>query len=389
MAYISSNANRWYVAKESAYGQIPEIIAANRIPAVKLAAQQELEKSQRKDKTGSRTWTGLPMGMRRQTTFDLTSYMRDWPEPSVLPSHGPLVEAAMGAPGVLWVGNASSGASTTTSIDFVAPHGLTPGQAITSGGEIRFVSTIVSTQTVIVNAPFSVAPVSNDAIGQTATYSLAAALPSVSILDYWDPATAVQRALCGAAVDQMAVKLNGDFHQFEFKGIAQDLIDSSSFVASQGGVQTYPAEPMLDAFSYAPVPGNLGQVWLGVSPSQFFSVSEASIRIDNDLDTRVKEFGTILPQAIVPGMRTVSVSLELFGQDDAATTALYQAARQQSAVSMMFQLGQLPGQMLGIYLQSVVPSVPQFDDSDKRLQWKFTDVRAQGTAENELVVAFG
>jgi hypothetical protein len=33
--------------------------------------------------------------------------------------------------------------------------------------------------------------------------------------------------------------------------------------------------------------------------------------------------------------------------------------------------------------------VPQFDDSDKRLQWKFTDTKAQGTAEDEVVVAFG
>ena len=137
------------------------------------------------------------------------------------------------------------------------------------------------------------------------------------------------------------------------------------------------------------MPGNLGEVWLGVSPTQFFTVSSASIQIQNDLDTRAKEFGTTLPLAIVPGNRTVSVALELFGQDDAATTALYQAARQQSPVSMMFQLGQAPGQLLGIYLRSFVPAVPEFDDSDKRLQWKFSDGRAQGTAENEIVVAFG
>ena len=33
-------------------------------------------------------------------------------------------------------------------------------------------------------------------------------------------------------------------------------------------------------------------------------------------------------------------------------------------MSVMFQLGQLTGQLLGIYLQSLVPDVPQFDDSD-------------------------
>ncbi|HWE00581.1 MAG TPA: hypothetical protein VG345_16125, partial [Bryobacteraceae bacterium] len=79
MAYISSNANRWYCAKETNYGLVPAISAANRIPAVKLTTQQQVAKSQRKDKTGSRTWAGNPTGMRRQTTFNLTSYMRDWP----------------------------------------------------------------------------------------------------------------------------------------------------------------------------------------------------------------------------------------------------------------------------------------------------------------------
>jgi hypothetical protein len=389
MAYISSNANRWYVGRESTYGQVPTLPPGARIPAVKLTAQQQRAKSQRMDKTGSRTWQGVPVGMRLQTSFDMTSYMRDWPDLSTMPSHGPLFEAAMGASGVLWAGNTANTGSTVSTIVFSTPHGLTPGQGITSGGEIRFVASVTDTLTVVLNAPFSVAPVLNTPIGQTATYSLAEQLPSVSIFDYWDPATAVQRVLCGAAVDGLTVKLNGDFHQFEFKGTAQDLIDSSSFLEGQGAQTTFPAEPALDDFAYSPVPGNLGQVWLGVSPNQFYSVSAASIQIQNNLDTRSKEFGSSLPLTIVPGNRSVGATLQLFSQDDAATTALYQAARQQSPVGMMFQLGQVPGQLLGIWLKSLVPDVPHFDDSDKRLQWKFSDNRAQGTAGDEIVVAFG
>jgi hypothetical protein len=214
-------------------------------------------------------------------------------------------------------------------------------------------------------------------------------LPSVTVFDYWDPSTAVQRVLTGAAVDQMSVSMNGDFHQLEFKGMAQDIVDSASFTAGQGGASAFPGEPPSNNFSYSLVPGNLGEVWLGVAPNQFFTVSSASVQIQNDLDMRSKEYGATLPLAIVPGMRSVMVTLELFGQDDEATTGLYQAARQQSPVSMMFQLGQVPGQLMGIYLQSLVPTVPAFDDSDKRLQWKFSDTQAQGTAENEVMVAFG
>jgi hypothetical protein len=389
MAYISSTANRWYVARESAYGQVPAIAPGNRIPAVKMTAQQQRAKSQRLDKTGSRTWQGMPQGMRLQTSFNLTSYMRDWPDPSTLPSHGPLFESAMGAAGALWAGNTAGQNCSTTSIAFSTPHGLAVGQAITSGPEIRFVSTVVDPSTVVVNAPFSAAPALNAPLGQTATYSLAEQLPSFSMFDYWDPATAVQRVVAGAGVDTMTVKLNGDFHEFQFKGTAQDLIDSSSFSSGQGGEQTFPAEPALDGFTYSPVPGNLGEVWLGVFPTQFLSVSAASIQVQNSLETRAKEFGTSLPLAVVPGPRSVSMTLELFGQDDQATTALYQAARQQAPVQVMFQLGQIPGQLMGIYLKSLVPSVPEFDDSDRRLQWKFTDTRAQGMAEDEIVVAFG
>jgi hypothetical protein len=389
MAYISSNANRWYCAQESAYGQIPAINGANRIPAVKLKAQQQRAKSERKDKTGTRTWAGLPPGVRRHTTFDLTSYMRDWPDTTTLPPHGPLVEGAMGGAGVLWPGSIAGVGSDASQIIFAAAHGLTPGQAITSNGEIRFVAAVANPLTIFVNAPFSIAPASTGTIGPSATYYLARELPSVSLFDYWDPASAVQRVLSGAAVDRMSVNLNGDFHEFEFKGSAQDIVDSSSFVAGQGGATAFPTEPEVSGFGYSPVPGNLGQVWLGVIPSRFFTVVQASIEIRNDLLLRANEYGSILPRSIVPGTREVVVSLELYGQDDEATTALYQAARQQSPVSMMFQLGQLNGQLLGIYLKSLVPDVPVLDDNDRRLKWKFSEVRAQGTADDEVVVAFG
>ena len=40
-SYISSSANRFYTALESAYGTVAIITAANRIPAVKLGIQQQ------------------------------------------------------------------------------------------------------------------------------------------------------------------------------------------------------------------------------------------------------------------------------------------------------------------------------------------------------------
>ncbi len=389
MAYISSNANRWYCALESAYGIIPAVTAANRIPAVALTAQVRKAKSQRRDKTGSRTWAGVPPGMRTQTTYDLKTYMRDWPDPTAPPPHDPLFEAALGGAGVLWSGIAANTGTTASSVVFVTPHGLLPGQAVVSGGEIRFVAAVADQNTVVLNAPFSAAPVVGLPLSPTANYNLGETLPSVSIFDYWDPSDAVQRVLTGAAVDQMSIKLNGDFHEFEFKGKAQDVVDSASFTANQGGLTAFPEEPALAAFSYSPVPGNLGQVWIGVIPNQFLTVSSASVEIRNNVDMRANDFGSSLPQGISPGQREVSISLELFSGDDTATESLYQAARQQIPMGVMFQLGQVAGQLLGVYLPSVVPVVPEFDDSETRLKWKFEDTRAQGTGDNEIVIAFG
>jgi hypothetical protein len=79
----------------------------------------------------------------------------------------------------------------------------------------------------------------------------------------------------------------------------------------------------------------------------------------------------------------------LYQQDNNATTGLYQAARQRSPISAMFQLGQQSGQLFGVYLKSIVPEVPEFDDSETRVQWKFHNCRAQGTADDEVVLAFG
>lgn len=388
MAYISSNANRWYCAQESAYGQVGAITAANRIPAVSMKVQHLRDKSERKDKTGSRTWAGLPAGMRRHTTFDATTYVRDWADPTNLPPHGPLVEAALGGSGALWAGATVGTGSTASTINFVSAHGLLPGQAVVYGGEIRFVAAVPTPTAVVTNAPFSTVPVPGVPMSATATYTLATQLPSVSLFDYWDPATAVQRVLPGAAVDQFTVSMNGDFHQMEFKGMAQDVVDSASFVSGQGGLAAFPAEPAPSPADYALVPGNLGQVWMGVIPNQMFTVTQASVVVKNNVAMREKEYGAILPLAVAPGKREVKLSLEFFSQDDTATAGLYQAARQQSPVGVMFQMGQNAGQLMGVYMPSMIPDVPEFDDSDTRLQWKFENTQAQGIAENELVVAF-
>ena len=387
-SYISSNANRFYTALETTYGSIGAITAANRIPAVKLTVRQQREVSTRKDKTGSRTFTGLPVGGRRQTNFELRTYLTSWQKSGAGPGYGPLFQAALGATPLLFPGGTVA-SYVDGKLDFAAPHGLGAGQAVSCGGELRFVTAIVDANTVQLNAPFTAPPASGALVGAAVTYRPATELPSASLFDYWSPTTAVQRMLSGAAIDQMQIDVNGDYHEFTFSGLAQDVIDSASFSSSASQLQSYPVEPALGAFDYSIVPGNLGQAWLGATSNQFFTITNASIVLKNNLDARTKEFGSNLPRAISPGQRSVTATLQLYSQDDSATTGLYQAARQQSPISVMFQLGGVDGQVMGVQLKSVIAEVPEFDDSKNRLQWQFKSSRAQGTVDDEVSVAFG
>lgn len=385
--YISSNANRFYCAGETAYGNVPGITAANRFPAVKLKARQQLEVTERKDKTGTRTFPGLPPGGRRRSTFELTTYMTTSGGPAQQPAYGPLFHASLGAPPLMFPGG-TAGNSSGSTLAFSAAHGLAAGQAVSYAGEIRFVAAIIDSSSVHLNAPFSVAPAAGSAIDGTVTYFPGTELPSASIFDYWTPGSAVHRILCGAAVDKMTIEINGDFHQFEFSGIAQDLIDSTSFSGGFGQLTSFPEEPGLGAFDYSIIPGHMGQVWLGNTPDRFYTLTAGAVVLNNDLEQRDNEFGSALPRAISPGVRNVSANFDLYQQDDAATAGLYQAARQQSPIPLMFQLGQQTGQLFGVYLKGLMPEVPEFDDGDNRLRWNFRNSRAQGTVDDEIAVAF-
>ena len=95
-SYISSNANRFYTALESAYGQVAAITAQNRIPAVKLAIQQQLEAATAQRQDGEPDVRG-PAG-RRQAAHDVRA--ADVPDElgqdGAAPAYGPLFQAALG-----------------------------------------------------------------------------------------------------------------------------------------------------------------------------------------------------------------------------------------------------------------------------------------------------
>lgn len=299
--YISSNDNRFYVAAESSLGTVAAITAANRIPAVRLGVRQRIERAERRDKSGGRTFVGVPSGVRRSATFELATYMTSWTNAPEEPAYGPLFRAALGGAPMMFAGGTVAAAADAKTIQFTAAHGLTPGQAVAIEDELRFVATVVDPTSVQVNAPFSTTPTAGAVAGPTVTYAPATQLTSVSLYDCWSPAEALQRIVAGAAIDRARVKVNGDYHEFEFAGAAADLIGSSSFSSGQGALTAFPQEPAVEMLDYSIVPGHLGQAWLGADAEQVYTLTGADLVIDNDLDLRSREFGSMFPRCVVAG----------------------------------------------------------------------------------------
>jgi hypothetical protein len=385
-SYISSSGNRLYTALEPQYGNAPAITAANRIPAVHLAAHQAPVPVRRRDKTGSRTFLGLPSGLRTEATFQLKTYMSSWTGVGQ-PAYGPLFQAAMGAAPET-VSGLQVASAVGIQIQTSAAHGLSIGSAVSFGGEIRFVQAVLDAITIQLNAPFSETVPNGAGLASAVTYKLASSLPSVSIYDYWDPATAISRVITGAAVNEFQLAINGDFHEFTFSGPACDLVDSNTFSPGAAGLTSYPVEPVQSGFDYSIVPGHLGQVWLGSTPTQFFSLTGAAVKVSNNMQLRTEEYGASRPSGLVPGPRQVEVGFSLLAQDDVATEALYASAKTRVPVSAMLQLGQQQGRLMGIYIPNVTPEIPSFDDAELRLQWHFENCLAKGVSDDEIYVAF-
>ncbi|MEZ5353031.1 MAG: hypothetical protein R2762_10380 [Bryobacteraceae bacterium] len=387
--YIASNENRVYVALEPSYCAAGTATAEQRLPVVKLGLQQVIERPLRRDKTGTRTFLGLPSILRKRAVFDLTTYMTAWDPGQSEPSYGTLFRAGLGAAGLEFPGALVTDVPDELTIQTATPHALVAGQAVRLGDELRFAAGIVDPSTFVLNAPFQEAPALGSELGRTVTYMPSNTLASATLFDYWNPAEAVQRMVAGAGVDRVSIQVNGDFHQFRFQGVGADVSDNLTFVSGMAGLTEFPEEPIGPYPEFSLVPGSLGQVWLGAVPAKFFTLLKANVTLDNDIDVRTREFGSMKPKCLVPGQRRVSVDMDLTSNTDAETNALYEAAAQRSPIGVFFQLGQQAESLCGVYMPAVVPEIPEFDDDETRLRWRFRDSRAQGIGNDEISIAFG
>ena len=83
--HIASYANRSYAALESELGAVAAITSSHRLPLSKLDIRSVREASQRLDKSGGRTFVGVPHNGREHTTIEFSSYLTGWDSMSGVP----------------------------------------------------------------------------------------------------------------------------------------------------------------------------------------------------------------------------------------------------------------------------------------------------------------
>src|SRR5664279_335767 len=137
--YILSNNNRYYAALESDYGVVPSIAAAHRVPGMRLAIITQKVAARRRDKTGTRTFLGLPGRPIKVTGYEFETSLMAQDEGVLPPAAGPMVQAALGGAAQQTAAQPATVSGGGLQVDFPAPHGLSEGRAVNMNGELRFV----------------------------------------------------------------------------------------------------------------------------------------------------------------------------------------------------------------------------------------------------------
>ena len=385
MSYIPSSANRFYAAIETHFGQAQPVASGDRLIGNRLQIKQVSFRGNRRDKNGSRSFTAGAAGSPK-TAFEFKAELTSG-LPDGTPCCAPLFEATLGGDVSISSGLTIAAMTDALTIQTEQPHGLLAGSGISFGGELRFVTNVVDAATVQVNAPFTSVGETSMPLNSCATYATGTRLPSLTIYDYWDPASTVSRLIAGASVNELLISVAGNGHGLTFSGPAADVVDASS-LTQRSGLTIFPPEPQISNLPYVNVAGNTGQVWLGLPASERFTMTSAAIQVKNNIQMRGEDMGSAQPLALQPGARQVNIDITLVAQSDTGTASLYQFARSRATVPLFLQLGSVQGQMMAMYFPEITLAVPEFDDAQDWLSWHFQGNWAKGSPENEVHIAF-
>jgi hypothetical protein len=383
--YIASLSNRIFIKSEVDSPTLNNMAEAQIAPITAFELSSNRKQLYRRDKTGFRSESPVMGPQRELIEFNLDSYGTGWAGGSSKPAISSILESGLCKSAELSSSFAVQ-SSAGTSISLQADAALSIGMGLSFGSEIRFIESISGPRDFTINAAFSVQLDSGSQLDGCANLSLGESVNPMSILDSWAPSQAIQRFVTGAVTDVLKVNINNDFLEISAKGYARNLYDNVSGIG--GSEFQFPEAPAnFSALENSPIAGHLGQAFIGVPAASLCTLTQAELRIDNNIEPRTDEFGCFSTKAFVLGRRRVSLDLTIFERNDALSQALYAKAVNNEPVPVMLQIGNQPGSMFAIYLPSVLFPVPAFSDAQPRLLWQFRNAIAMGLQNDEVFIA--
>lgn len=383
--YIATHSNRVYLKSEVDYPELNEMSEAQLAPVTSLRVSAKRKQLFRQDKTGYRSETPVLGPQRELVEVSMQAYGTGWDGGSTKTAISPLLESGFAAATTVGTSYTVSAVSGGT-ITFDADTDLSVGSALVFGQEMRFVAAVAGPRDVTLNAPFTMEPSTGSALLGSAGLRAGDSVRPMSVLDTWNPTQAVQRFMSGVTADKLTIEINNDFLEVGMKGYAQNLFDSVSGVGGAGFV--FPPAPVgAGSMLASPIAGHLGQAILGIEGTRVCTLTEAKISIDNNIEPRTDEFGCYGTKAFVLGKRRVTLDMTLFERNDSLSQALYASAANNVPVPVMLQIGNQQGGMFGIYLPAVLFALPDFDDKQARLLWRFQASLALGAENDEIFIA--
>ncbi len=384
--YINSTNERLYGALETEFGTANNLTAQDRLSFRSLKLKEETIRASRRDKTGSRTRFAPHPEIRTENTFDLVCYFpgRDPVNPTDAMTN--LVESVLGGER-RQAGGLTVSATNVNSpeLTFAAPHGLTTGQGLRFGGQLRFVKAVPNANSALLSAPFDNGITAGSALGISATLFPGEKPRSITLGNYWTPNGSLDRILAGSVIDEMEISLNSDFHGVRFRGVTREVVSANSFAAGSTGLSQFPVEPSADYQSFLLVPGHIGRLFLG--GIEFYLLS-LSLRLKNQVDTRVREFGLNVAPCYSADLREVSVQFGLYASTKEAVLGLHAMARQRQETDLSIQLGNRAGQLVGIHIPKFIPEIPEITDAESRVVMSYPSSLAYGVVNDEISIAF-
>jgi len=328
---VLSRLERSYMALESSFGVVPSFGNTNNVRFIKQDLRNMIETLIRRDKTGTRTQT---VGIRGKSHATWN-----------------------------WNGSLAPSGTAGTAPDFEPLMQCIFGQAPTVSGGTRTYN--------FVDLP----------------------ILTMSLASYRRPSTVNQRIAAGCVVNEVTFQIGENIAEFTASGEARFLIESDYFADADteeaGGLVSFPTEPSAPTTNGGIIAGFTGSATVAGYSAGAIQLRKATIKVAPGNETIKDQFGFYLPTVTAGNWRVVTVTADLYENDDASQQALRVAAITKAPINMTFVLGTVAGSIVTFELTNVQLGTDFTDDSGLLFAMQIPESRAFGTSTtslNELVM---